>query len=214
MNRDLADLKRVDKADVYQNRILAGRLERRGDGYIQFSYTDEFLQSGMPGIATSLPSSAAPLVAPGGGVPAFFSGLLPEGHRLTVLKNATKTSLADEMTLLMAVGSDTPGNVRIVPSGSKLMMPAAVATIDDPATLDFTLLTRTLDLHSIPGVQEKISATMLRALDTGRKLLRHRQPFYPVPQHPIRPWIHAARPSEQPTQFTQRLRRTTSRQRV
>ncbi len=172
---NLADLKRVDKADVYQNHILAGRLERRGDGYVQFSYTDEFLLSGMPGIATSLPSSATPLIAPGGGVPAFFSGLLPEGHRLTVLKNATKTSLADEMTLLMAVGSDTPGNVRIVPSGSKLMMPAAVATIDDPATLDFTSLARNLDLHSIPGVQEKISATMLTtplAMGEGAYLLK------------------------------------------
>ncbi|HJX80237.1 type II toxin-antitoxin system HipA family toxin [Glutamicibacter sp.] len=175
MNGDLADLKRVDKADVYQNRILAGRLERRGDGYIQFTYTDKFLQSGMPGIATSLPSSATPLIAPGGGVPAFFSGLLPEGHRLTVLRNATKTSLADEMTLLMAVGSDTPGNVRIVPSGTKPVMPAAVARIDDPAALDFTLLARNLDLHSIPGVQEKISATMLTtplAMGEGAYLLK------------------------------------------
>ncbi|MGO2621323.1 MAG: HipA N-terminal domain-containing protein, partial [Glutamicibacter ardleyensis] len=87
MNWDLVDLKRVDKADVYQNRILTGHLERRSDGYVQFSYSDEFLQLGMPGIATSLPTSATPLIAPGGGLPAFFSGLLPEGHRLTVLKN-------------------------------------------------------------------------------------------------------------------------------
>jgi len=175
VNWDLVDLKRVDKADVYQNRILTGHLERRSDGYVQFSYSDEFLQLGMPGIATSLPTSATPLIAPGGGLPAFFSGLLPEGHRLTVLKNATKTSLADEMTLLMAVGSDTPGNVRIVPSGSRLVMPAAVATIDDPATLDFTLLARNLDLHSIPGVQEKISATMLTtplAMGEGAYLLK------------------------------------------
>jgi serine/threonine-protein kinase HipA len=44
-----------------------------------------------------------------GALPAFFSGLLPEGHRLTVLKNAVKTSLGDELSLPLAVGADVPG---------------------------------------------------------------------------------------------------------
>lgn len=90
-----------------------------------------------------------------------FSGLLPEGHRLTVLKDATKTSISDELTLLMAVGADTPGNVRVVPEGSALEQTPVVAEFSSTAELDFSVLARTLDRHSIPGVQDKISATML-----------------------------------------------------
>lgn len=175
MSLDLLDLKQVARADVYQDQILAGHLERRADGNVQFAYTPDFLNSGRPGIAVSLPASPAPRVGVSGGLPAFFSGLLPEGHRLTVLKNATKTSLSDEMTLLLAVGSDTPGNVRIVPGGSELWNPTAVANIEDPVQLDFTMLARTLDRHAIPGVQEKISATMLTtplSLAQGAYLLK------------------------------------------
>lgn len=87
--------------------------------------------------------------------------MLPEGHRLTVLKHATKTSMSDELTLLMIVGADTPGNVSIVPAGTALTQPPALAEFLKPSELDFTALAKSLDLHSIPGVQEKISATML-----------------------------------------------------
>ncbi|GAA1416171.1 hypothetical protein AUR04nite_35250 [Glutamicibacter uratoxydans] len=161
MIAELQDLKHVRTADVYQNRSLVGTLTRLSDGSIEFSYTDDYLASGEPGIASSLPVSASPYMSGSGSLPAFFSGLLPEGHRLTVLKDAAKTSLSDELTLLMIVGADTPGNVSIVPSGRQLSDPPVVARIDDPSKLDFVALSRTMDLHSIPGVQDKISATML-----------------------------------------------------
>ncbi len=161
MTASFQDLKLVRNADVYQNGMLAGTLRRLADGSIEFSYTDDYLASGAVGIATSLPASSEAFISGSGSLPAFFSGLLPEGHRLTVLKDAAKTSLSDELTLLMVVGADTPGDVSIVPAGVELSAPPVIAEIHDPKTIDFVALSRTLDLHSIPGVQEKISATML-----------------------------------------------------
>ncbi|WP_431710804.1 type II toxin-antitoxin system HipA family toxin [Glutamicibacter uratoxydans] len=161
MSSNFQELKLVSTADVYQDGKLAGHLRRQPDGSVEFSYTVEYLASGRKGIAFSLPASNPTYSVPSGGLPAFFSGLLPEGHRLTVLKNAAKTSLSDELTLLMIVGADTPGDVSIVPSGRPLTSPPVVAEVLDPAQMDFAALSRTLDLHSLPGVQDKISATML-----------------------------------------------------
>lgn len=157
----LQELKLVTQADVYCNENLAGTLTRQIDGSVAFSYDEDYLADGGAAIATSLPASPNPYVGPGGALPSFFSGLLPEGHRLTVLKDATKTSFSDELTLLLAVGSDTPGNVRVVPAGSVLEQTPVVAEFSSTAELDFSVLARTLDRHSIPGVQDKISATML-----------------------------------------------------
>ncbi len=52
-----------------------------------------------------------------GALPPFFSGLLPAGRRLTALRSAVKTSADDELTLLLAVGADTIGDVQILPHG-------------------------------------------------------------------------------------------------
>lgn len=154
-------LKNVRKADVYRGRDLVGAINRLSDGSLEFSYTEGYLASGLPGIATSLPASGGPYISGSGSLAAFFSGLLPEGHRLTVLKDAAKTSLSDELTLLMIVGADTPGDVSVVPAGRALSNPPVLAEIEDPSELDFVALSRTMDLHSLPGVQDKISATML-----------------------------------------------------
>lgn len=161
MTPSLQELKLVAQADVYCNDNLAGYLTRQDDGSIAFTYDVHYLHDGGSAIATSLPAARYAYVGPGGALPSFFSGLLPEGHRLTVLKDATKTSLSDELTLLMAVGSDTPGNVRVIPAGSKLEQTPVVAEFSTTEDLDFSALSRTLDRHSIPGVQDKISATML-----------------------------------------------------
>lgn len=126
-----------------------------------FSYSDSYLASGAPRIASSLPTREGPYTGARGALPSFFSGMLPEGHRLTVLKHATKTGMSDELTLFMIVGADTPGNVSIVPAGTALTQPPALAEFLKPSELNFTALAKSLDLHSIPGVQEKISATML-----------------------------------------------------
>lgn len=86
---------------------------------------------------------------------------LPEGHRLTVLKNAAKTSFDDEMTLLLAVGADVPGDVQVVPVGEKPIEPDALADASSPEELDFAVLANSVDLHGLPGVQDQASASML-----------------------------------------------------
>lgn len=66
----------------------------------------------------------------------------------------------DELTLLLAVGADAPGDVQVVPAGSTPAEPAPLAD-SDPALLDFRALTDAPDRHALPGVQAKASATML-----------------------------------------------------
>jgi serine/threonine-protein kinase HipA len=113
--------------------------------------------------------------APSGALPAFFAGLLPEGHRLTVLKDAVKTSLADELTLLLAIGADVPGDVQVVPKGKLPVEPQPLADATRPEDLDFAALADAVDLHGLPGVQNKASASMLTtplALASRRYLLK------------------------------------------
>ncbi|MFE5835238.1 type II toxin-antitoxin system HipA family toxin [Arthrobacter sp. NPDC056493] len=177
----LQRLRFLPAADVYKQGELAGRLARTENGGSEFTYVPDYLKAGLPGIATTLPPGEAPIVTHGGGLPAFFAGLLPEGHRLTVLKNAAKTSLDDELTLIMAVGADVPGDVQIVPAGEALAEPEPLADTTDPAVLDFTVLAEALDLHGLPGVQPKVSASMLSAplaLADGRYILKMNPPTH------------------------------------
>ena len=182
MPAELQDLRFVRSADVYKNGLLAGQLARTGQGGVRFSYRADYLAGGHPSVAVSLPLSEAAVEAAGGALPAFFAGLLPEGHRLTVLKNATKTSFDDELTLLLAVGSDVPGDVQVVPAGEPPAEPAALADTSRPEELDFSFLANTVDLHGIPGVQRKTSASMLTtplALRGQRYLLKLDPPEHP-----------------------------------
>ena len=182
MAGDLQRLRFLPAADVYKQGVLAGRLARTENGGTEFTYLPDYVRAGLPGVATTLPPAEAPIVTPGGGLPAFFAGLLPEGHRLTVLKNAAKTSLDDELTLIMAVGADVPGDVQIVPAGEAPAEPEPLADTTDPAALDFAVLAEALDLHGLPGVQPKVSASMLSAplaLGSGRYILKMNPPTHP-----------------------------------
>jgi serine/threonine-protein kinase HipA len=182
MPAELQDLKFVRDADVYKGGILAGHLGRTSFGGVRFSYDAAYLAGGGPAVAVTLPLSAAAVETPGGALPAFFAGLLPEGHRLTVLKNATKTSFDDELTLLLAVGADVPGDVQVVPAGESPVEPPTLADTSKPETLDFSLLVNTVDLHGLPGVQRKTSASMLTtpvAVKGHRYLLKLDPPEHP-----------------------------------
>jgi serine/threonine-protein kinase HipA len=175
---ELGGLRFVTRADVHKAGVLAGSLERAPSGEVTFRYRPGY--AGEP-VAGTLPLAEDPVTRPGGGLPPFFAGLLPEGHRLTVLRREVKTSADDELTLLLAVGADTPGDVQIVPAGQPPAEPAALADAD-PAVLDFRELTSAPDRQALPGVQDKASATMLTTpLSTAREraLLK-----IDPPQHP------------------------------
>jgi serine/threonine-protein kinase HipA len=182
MTDGLRRLKFVRNADVYKAGLLAGHLNRTARGSVVFSYVPDYLASGGRPVSTTLPLTADPVEAPSGALPSFFSGLLPEGHRLTLLKDAVKTSLGDELSLLLAVGSDVPGDVQVVPAGERPEEPLPLADTSRPEDLDFAALAEAVDSHGLPGVQAKASASMLTtplALANRRYLLK-----LDPPQHP------------------------------
>src|SRR5262249_24737099 len=116
MTVDFTAYKAVERADVYKRGELAATLTRTREGVV-FAYRPEWLDERRPAVALSLPLTAAPVTRAGGAVPAFFAGLLPEGRRLGALRRDVKTSLDDELSLVLAVGSDAVGDVQVVPDG-------------------------------------------------------------------------------------------------
>lgn len=76
---DLHDLKDVRRAEVWEADMPVARLNRTGRGVV-FSYAADY--AGPP-VASTLPVHAPPVVTGGGALPPFFTGLLPEGRRLT-----------------------------------------------------------------------------------------------------------------------------------
>lgn len=93
-------------------------------------------------------------------MPSFFAGLLPEGHRLSVMARAAKTSLDDELTLLLAIGGDAPGDVRIVPDGQTPRELVPAVDLSD-SRVDFRAISALVDPVGLPGVQSKASASMI-----------------------------------------------------
>lgn len=164
------------KADVYKAGVLAATLARTHAG-VMFEYRSEYLVTGLPPVASSLPLRDDPIALPGGAVPPFFAGLLPEGRRLTALRRAIKTSADDELSLLIAVGSDTIGDVQVMPAGEPPI--PAPALLQIPANLaDFSFqeaLERAeiIDRVGLPGVQEKVSGRMINvpASQTGTSVI-------------------------------------------
>jgi serine/threonine-protein kinase HipA len=152
----------VITADVYKADRHAATLRREPDRVV-FEYV-----SGYDGVAvaSTLPIGTGPVVAPAGQLPPFLTGLLPEGRRFSALVRALKVSADDELSLLLAVGGDTIGDVRVVAAGELPTDVEPAVDIEDPAALDFEQLFRQsigddIDRSSIPGVQEKVSGRMI-----------------------------------------------------
>lgn len=183
MTAELEALRHVRSADVWKAGRLAARLTRTAEGGTEFDYLDEYVQRvDAEPVAFTLPLGSAPVRTASGALPPFFAGLLPEGHRLSVLRRAAKTSPDDELTLLLAVGEDAPGDVQVVPEGDAPADPKPVIGADAPDRLDFESLVDELDRHAIPGVQRKASASMIStplATRSGRYILKLSPAEYP-----------------------------------
>lgn len=163
--QDLEDLKTVVRADVHKSGELAAYLTRVRAGSIEFSYTESWVKNAGPAVATTLPVTTRSVTTSGGAVPAFFAGLLPEGRRLTALRQGMKTSADDELSLLLGVGGDTIGDVRIVPTGENPDQAPARLQVTSFNEVRFNDLLRDMgvrvDRVGLPGVQDKVSAAML-----------------------------------------------------
>ncbi len=162
--RDIQELGQVQEADVYKGQILAATLTRTSEGVI-FDYTSEYISSGLPPVAYTLPISPKPQITAAGGVPPFFAGLLPEGRRLQTLQRVIKTSADDELSLLLAVGRNTIGNVQIVPHNELPTFADSLVevrqTFDEIKFSDLINEYGNVDRVGIPGVQEKVSASRI-----------------------------------------------------
>jgi len=161
---DLEGLREVETADVYKAGRLAATLSRTLAG-VEFRYREDYRSRARRAVATTLPLSGGPVRRDGGALPAYFTGLLPEGRRLGALRRAVKTSADDELSLLLAVGADAIGDVQVVPQG---VPPGDVPPEVDLArtdTLRFSAVLADLGIRAqrsaLPGVQDKTSAAML-----------------------------------------------------
>ena len=175
----LPDLRDVRRARVLKAGVPVAWLSRV-DGGVEFSYDTS--ESG-PAVATGLPRGVPPVVTTGGALHPFFTGLLPEGRRLTALQRELKASADDELSLLMAIGCDVVGDVSVVPEGVDMPAAEPVVRWSASATVDFSeLRDRVVDRRGLPGVQDKVSAAMItlpaKAV-TREAILKLTPPEYP-----------------------------------
>lgn len=171
----------VQSADVYKAGNLVGSLERI-DGEIEFRYAERYLDPIRDRVAWTLPVGSKLGGVRAGAVPAFFAGLLPEGERLAELSRSLRTAVKDDLSLLLAVGADTPGDVQILPADADPVAAPALADEETIGELEFKLLAARVDRHALPGVQCKASAERSVATRNGcgsRSLLKLPQASYP-----------------------------------
>ncbi|MFP7365622.1 HipA domain-containing protein [Corynebacterium callunae] len=166
-------------ADIWFKDILAAHFTRVNNETI-FSYTEEYLSSDQPPIATSLPLTSEPVITRAGALPPFFAGLLPEGRRLSALRRSIKTSADDELSFLLAVGSDPVGAVSIFPHGEKPHSAQAMVTIDKDLNFASALNESGIaDPVALAGAQDKASARTIAVPLAGDAILKVSPPEYP-----------------------------------
>ena len=157
-------------ADIYKAGHCAATLTRTSEG-VRFTYLPDYLASSdaLP-IASTLPLTDQPHITPAGAVPPYFAGLLPEGRRLTNLRQTIKTSADDELSLLVAVGADPVGDVQVFASGTVEAGESPpevepIVTVEknfrDIRFADLLQDAGIIDPIAIAGVQDKVSARML-----------------------------------------------------
>lgn len=163
------DFRAIDVADVYKGERMAGRLIREGTDVV-YRYDAAYLADPMTSpLAWTLPKERGETRVTGESVPPFFAGLLPEGMRLRAVVLGARTSEDDHFTLLLAVGQDAIGDVRVVPSGDTLAEPAPALDVNDYVDVDLAAVfdrivgpdSLSFDAIAIPGVQPKVSAAMM-----------------------------------------------------
>ena len=154
------------RAIVYKKGVPAARLASEG-GRTVFSYLADYLAGPGAAVATTLPKSADPLVFAAGATPTFFAGLLPEGQRLIAMRERLKTSLSDELGLLLEIGADLIGDVQVLPPGASPETEREVyALTTQDAGLSFAKVRDEVfgsRASGLPGVQDKVSSRMLNA---------------------------------------------------
>jgi serine/threonine-protein kinase HipA len=102
-----------DALDVYLHGERAGRLERRSQARLRFTYADEWVEAKAAPISLSLlPRKRAydhDRCAP------FFEGLLPEGEFLRAISRTLHVSARNSFQLLAEIGGECAGAISVGP---------------------------------------------------------------------------------------------------
>lgn len=179
----LDQLRRVERADVHKKGLPAATLQRLRDGSVEFAYLRDYEG---PAVASNLPTNGSRVVTSNGGLPPFFTNLLPEGRRLTAIRRLLRAATDDDLTMLLAVGGDLVGDVQVTPEGSAPLavgeVPQRVRRFEDVSfarVLEEALGPSGAAASGIAGVQDKVSSAMI-TLPHGRDyILKLSPPEYP-----------------------------------
>lgn len=164
-----SDLRSINEAVVYKGGRRAGRLRRDGTDIV-FQYLEDYLADDTaPQLAWTIPKNTAEVRSSAESVPPFFAGQLPEGVRLRAVVTGTRTSEDDHLTLLLAVGADTVGDVSVLPPDAPFADSSAALDLDSAEVVDLREVfdhivgadSLSYDQAAIPGVQPKVSAAMI-----------------------------------------------------
>jgi serine/threonine-protein kinase HipA len=103
----------MTKAEIYNNGILAGHLEKKGPDEYSFAYTAAyFANSSLPPISLTLPKTRQSFQSPI--LFSFFSGLLAEGINKDIQCRILKIDDRDDFTrLLKTADEDTIGGITV-----------------------------------------------------------------------------------------------------
>ncbi|GAA1472972.1 HipA domain-containing protein [Corynebacterium felinum] len=140
----------INQAVVYVDEQPAALLSRH-QHTISFDYLPQYQG---PEIATTLPRDCGRIDTGSRRMPAFFSALLPEGHRRDQVQRQIKSAPEDELTLMVHLGAETVGNVRIFPAGGfphPIKLPT-MEQLDLAAYANYSVVGLS---WAIPGVQPK-----------------------------------------------------------
>lgn len=180
------DPRDVSTAHVLKDGVPAATLIRV-DGGVEFAYSTAYLEAAGRAVATTLPLSEEPVLSVGGAVPAFFANLLPEGRRLTALRRSVKTSADDELSVLLAVGSDPVGDVQVLPHAHEPTVQEVPVVEGGFEEVDFAELLATQgigDPSALAGVQDKVSGRML-TVPLAHEGRAHLLKFEVLPEFPL-----------------------------
>jgi len=151
---------------VYKKGVFAATLSSQG-GSVKFQYDHAYLASAGRPVASTLPLATDPLVLNGGAAPAFFSGLLPEGRRLLAISSRIKTSIDDDLGLLLEIGADLIGDVQVLAKQADQSADRETLWLPrESKKLNFSQIREQYfgsKASGVPGVQDKVSSKMLNA---------------------------------------------------
>lgn len=148
----------MNTADVYAAGRIVGHVSRQPEA-TTFTYVEHY---DGPALVPHLPVGTT--TWPAGALPPLLSNLLPEGRRLEALRQQVKTSLDNEVALLLAVGTDLVGDLQFVPAGARPEGSSAPQVeLDQLDTIEFARL-RGAPVSGVPGVQDKVKVSERMAL--------------------------------------------------